>query len=506
VSKPAARLELAAALVPPILVIALGWALLHLQGYFLVDDSYISFRYARNLAEGHGLVWNPGEPVEGYTNLLWVILLSPFAWAKLDLVVPAAALGTLVSCGSVEVLRRIAGLAWPERSPVERALPGMLLAIQPSFAFWSTSGMETPLFTFLVLVAAYAILRAREDPRMRWVATGALVLSYLTRPEGLLVAAVFGGVELATFPGPWRLRVRRLVGPTLVIAAVVGCHVLIRLRYYGYPLPNTFYAKVIPGEMALGRGLRHLGAFLAAGGLAVVPGLFLLGRQARRAPLLLGYALLCVYVAYLLFIGGDLPRWYRFYVPLIPLCLLTVLVFRRAWMAGAIALVTLIAWPRAEPGLSPVLRIVGTGVRQALLPFYRSCPAESLVAASDVGFIGYYTGLRIIDAWGLNDVHIAHLRVDPNPHAGFAHDKQDWLYILTLRPDYIFTFRPEATPPLPVPGYDLCAPTVIPFRSVYRRSLPLAEWERGLGMPAGYRRTLMLPPPCAPAIPEGGWK
>ena len=46
------------------------------QYHFLGDDAFISFRYARNLAEGHGLVWNPGEAVEGYTNFLWVVLMA----------------------------------------------------------------------------------------------------------------------------------------------------------------------------------------------------------------------------------------------------------------------------------------------------------------------------------------------------------------------------------------------------------------------------------------------
>ncbi|MCX7878834.1 MAG: hypothetical protein N2510_09400, partial [Ignavibacteria bacterium] len=43
-----------------------------------VDDAYISYRYGRNLMEGNGLVYNPGEKVEGYTNFLWTIITAPF--------------------------------------------------------------------------------------------------------------------------------------------------------------------------------------------------------------------------------------------------------------------------------------------------------------------------------------------------------------------------------------------------------------------------------------------
>ena len=100
--------ELPGRTVPWPLLAALGVSLILLLAHagwyrFLTDDAFISFRYARNLAEGHGLVFNPGfARVEGYTNLLWVLLLAPFARLGLDLVIPAAVLGALASCGSLE--------------------------------------------------------------------------------------------------------------------------------------------------------------------------------------------------------------------------------------------------------------------------------------------------------------------------------------------------------------------------------------------------------------------
>jgi arabinofuranosyltransferase len=66
-------------------------SLVHFE--FMLDDPFISFRYARNLLDGHGLVFNPGERVEGYSNFLWIILLTPFMKLGFDPVVASKVLG-----------------------------------------------------------------------------------------------------------------------------------------------------------------------------------------------------------------------------------------------------------------------------------------------------------------------------------------------------------------------------------------------------------------------------
>lgn len=516
------RVDRVTPLIPPVVLLVLGWAVLHVQGYFVVDDAYISFRYAANLAQGHGLVWNPGEAVEGYTNLLWVLLLTPFALLGLDLTLPAVILGSLAACGCLEVLRRVARRALPHRSLLVQMFPCMLLAINPSFVFWSTGGMETPLFCLWVLLSVHLLLLGRQSARRRWQAGLTLSAACLTRPEGLLVCAILFVTEICTGPGLLSDRLRRQLVPGLLVAVVVSLHLAFRMLTYGDLLPNTFYAKVIFGWTSIQRGLRHLSSLLAAGGYVMLPGIAALFGSHKggslRPYLVHGYLLLAVYAAYLILIGGDIPWWFRFYLPLMPLSLLGFaelaarlgkrLVHGRwtlAWRGPvAVGLVlygvaapSILCWRYAEPSSSVAIGLTGriNNLLNAIF-FKKHVPEDSLVAASAIGMLGYYTSYRIIDTWGLTDRHIARVPVSGKNRIGFAHDKTDWPFVIGQRPDFIFTFRGKIL--VPLEGYDICWPTRMPLGIViYRRNVPLNEDQRTLGMPPGQKRTLILPPKCA---------
>ena len=60
---------------------------------FIADDSLISLRYSQRLLEGHGLTWTEGKPVEGYSNLLWILLVSGLGLLGTDPIVSARLLG-----------------------------------------------------------------------------------------------------------------------------------------------------------------------------------------------------------------------------------------------------------------------------------------------------------------------------------------------------------------------------------------------------------------------------
>jgi arabinofuranosyltransferase len=118
----------------------------------IVDDTFITLRYSRNWAEGHGPVFNPGERVEGYTNFLWMALLAAIhaVAPALDLARAAQAMGLLSGAGVV----LLAGFAARRRlGPAAGAAVALLLALHSPLAAWSVSGLETPLVTLLVLAA-----------------------------------------------------------------------------------------------------------------------------------------------------------------------------------------------------------------------------------------------------------------------------------------------------------------------------------------------------------------
>ena len=281
---------------------------------FLCDDAFISFRYARNLVEGHGLVFNPGDPpVEGYTNLLWVLLLALGNALGVDSEIGAPVLSLVASAA---LLARVAAFAERERLPGEPwplclAAP-LLLAATRSFAVWSTSGLETRLFELLV-VCAVLELRAEVGaaaPRAR----SALPLSSLlfaaacwTRPDGILIAGCCYAVALALGSGRER---RRETSLSLQLwLAGVGLQLGFRLLYYGDFVPNTFHAKV-GGRLWPEMGLAYAEAFALEYALwlwlpaALLGALWRLRRGDRLVPALFAAALL-PHAAYVIAIGGD---------------------------------------------------------------------------------------------------------------------------------------------------------------------------------------------------------
>jgi hypothetical protein len=498
-------------LVPVLLAIAFGWWMLALRRYFLIDDAYISFRYAANFAQGHGLVWNVGAPVEGYTCLLWVLLLSAIARTGVDLTWPAIVLSASFGIGCLELLRRIARHASQSEGSLWELLPSMLLASLPTFAHAMTSGMEETSFAFWCLLAIHLLVLGRERPELRAFCGLAFAAASLTRPEGPLVAATAFAVELTGIAGR-RARVRELLLPAFCVLVVVIVHTLFRLAYYGYPLPNTFYAKVIFGGVTLERGAIHLASFALAGGW-----LLLLSYPNRASAGLLwpwlmhGYALASVYCAYLLVVGGDHPHWFRFYVPLLPLPLLGVSLRLRAWAGsigaspwserlasiGCCALIAFTAYPFSEAA-EPVVGRIDASIAKVMTDvdrFFDEVPDDSFCAVAAIGYVGYrHLKLHILDVWGLTDTHIAHMRVTPS--VKFGHDKEDNLYVASMKPDYIYVFAPLPTPPMP--GYDACWPSDSPPAAVYRRALSLSVNEKNLGVPAPRVRYLEPPPPCRP--------
>lgn len=290
--------------------------ILHVRSYvFLTDDSFISFRYARNLVHGHGLVFNPGgERVEGYTNLLWVLLLAGLSLLGLDpprtsLVLSFAATAALVSI--------VACFAWV-RLPAGRkwiaVIPAFFLASTRGFAVWASSGLETRLFD-LLLVAGFLRLvhevedRPPEGGPTRVVAPWIFGLAALTRPDGVLVGgcaciAALAYVWWRTSRAPWREALA-----WWPMAALVAAHLAFRLAYYGDWVPNTFYAKV-GSRHSFGAGARYLALFaLEYGAVLWIPGL-VAGTMAlvrERKPFLpiLAAAAIVPHGLYLAAIGGD---------------------------------------------------------------------------------------------------------------------------------------------------------------------------------------------------------
>lgn len=315
-----------------LLVLAIGLGF-HIRTYwFLTDDAFISFRYARNLAEGHGLVFNPGsKPVEGYTNFLWVVLLAVLARFGVPPEVAAPWLGIAASAA---LWLGTALLGWRCLGGRDRGwlalLAPLALGTNRSFAVWATGGLETRLFESLVLgglLLLYAEVRARfRSQGSRFPAASLLLsLAVLTRLDGLLIAVA---ALLARDVLLWRasrLRIREWLFCWGVFCAPVALHVVWRLSYYGYPLPNTYYAKLADQSSWL-LGVQYLAFFVVEYALVLwipflVEGVLAWRRSAPGATTLLGCGFI-PYLAYVVYAGGDHFEFRFLDLVLVPLGLL----------------------------------------------------------------------------------------------------------------------------------------------------------------------------------------
>jgi hypothetical protein len=388
-----------------------------------IDDAFITFRYARNLADGLGLVYNPGEWVLGTTAPLWAILLAAgYRLGLTDLpwlaTVLSATCDTL-SCGLLVAFSL--RLGW---RPLGAALVGLAWALNPLSIAFATGGMETSLFVLIALL----VLGMAAQGTYLWPAAGLASIATLVRPEGALLAVtVVGWTWLAQRRQTWRVA---LAGVTPM--AMGGLALLWR---YGSPLPHSVAAKQVayrpvgPFENPLGlllqAGLPGGSTFLVDalpvtatvllalfGVLALVEltrrGLPLL--EQRCVPWLPFAAFTLLYISFYVLVGLRGVRLFNWYLlPLEPLYLLGLAAglvrlggLRWSWLAAGLVLWQLPAvdWhqpfsPAGENLVREQLFLeVGRDLAQVL-------PPTAVVAAPEIGALGYASNLRVLDTVGL---------------------------------------------------------------------------------------------------------
>jgi hypothetical protein len=331
-----------------VLTVAAAAAWMAWLAVYQVDDAYIVYRYAANLAHGYGFVFNPGERVEGVTCFLWTVFLAPLAALGLSLprVTPwLTAISGLLCVGLLPGvaarLRRAgasgAAIAAPQAAVTDAGdwVAAALLAAHPAFAYWSVGALETVPYALLLLLA----LRDQIDEQARGAGRRSAIwlgLASLVRPETPLVAAALGLARLVDGPGGApRARAAGVTRWLAIIAAFFVPFLIFRRLYFGDWLPNTYYAKTGLGLMNnLDLGRQYTLPFLAslapsfgsialpaaAAGLALL--VTLLAWALPRPGLRSAALLVCGVGGGVLLDGGDWMFLHRFWVPALPAIML----------------------------------------------------------------------------------------------------------------------------------------------------------------------------------------
>lgn len=468
--------------------------LLHgpLYFHYTSDDAYISYRYARNFADGAGLVWNRGDWVEGYSNFLWVLALAGARKLGVDLVFAGRWLGfafaVAVGPGTYALSTRLLGGAAGRAAGLTAAL---LLAAFGPWAAWSSAGLEGPLFAALVLAAALLHLREADAPHALPLSGAAWALAALTRPDGVVLFAVSGAFKFGEALVRQRgadpaLPIRR---EALALATWAAGFAIIFVPYWAWRwtaydsfFPNTYYAKVGSGFDQYRRGLHYLASFsreYAAWLLLLAPMAAAL-TSIRRGPLLYVAALAAGWMAYVVYVGGDSLARYRFLAPILPLELAAIAASgaaivaalaggRNRWLvegacvAAVAALFGLALHASSDDTALPLERLaveqrveIGRWLRD-------NVPSSTTIAVIPAGAIPYESRLPAIDMLGLSDRHIAHRDL---PIGGLAagHEKYDSQYVLDRRPDIIILMDGLSPGPWARRDYEQIASGVIPAR------------------------------------------
>jgi hypothetical protein len=241
---------------------------------FIVDDVYISLRYARNFAEGYGLVFNTdrSEPVEGYTNFLWVMFEAALFALKIDeLSIIHIIRITGIICGIATILVTYRLTRHITRREEPALLAAIFLSLVPQFAFWCVGGLETGLYMLLIMSGIYRYLVEMRSRGAHYWSVTLLFLAALTRPEGLVFALLFLLADLAqTLYTTIRrgrtpklsLRLNRIGDALLIFVVFYSVYFVWRYSFYDLLLPNTFYAKKLETVGFFIHRLRQVSRFM----------------------------------------------------------------------------------------------------------------------------------------------------------------------------------------------------------------------------------------------------
>lgn len=398
---------------------ACAWFMWTLHDY-IVDDSYISFRYARNFAEGHGLVYNVGEAVEGYTNFLWTLMLGIGMTMGVSPEWLSQFMGGTFALGAVGctwlLSRRLAPFV------VVPCLATWMMATSITFAGYAMFGLESSLFIFLVVWGALLLVgEEQDDRRIPWSGL-VFALAALTRPE----APMFMGIFMLALGRRFFTRRNILRGVVFLIPVVI--HLLWRHGYYGEWLPNTLAAKTGDGDRQLEKGIVYVRDFVRYQGPLVWLAPLGLGIALVKRERWLGAtcALATAIMVYVTLVGGDWMPYFRFMGPAEPFLYLAAGLglramgdtrsdIRNALLVGLALVFVTTGYARIKR-LNEAREVIVTKKKAVwdraaggVADWFLHHNKPGTIAMADIGYIGYKTNYPVWDTLGLVTTDVSSL-------------------------------------------------------------------------------------------------
>ena len=462
--------------------------------YFcLFDDAMISMRYAWNFSHGLGLVWNSGEYIQGYTNLLMTLLMSiaTLAFDKSNAVLFMQVSGAVLMLAIAFVSMRIAGHIVQD-APPQRQIPVRVLSFFCALSYypltyWSIMGMETGLLTLLLLLAvlsAFNYTTSRKSIFLLSVA-GYSGLAFLTRNDSIIFAILIWFYIILEIPDIKNNHksIYQLLGAIGIFFLFVIGQEVFQYQYYGELVPNTYTLKLtgMPLINRIQNGIGFIRPFLKEIFLVLVLSSISLVLDFSKRKLLL-LSLMLSAIGYQIYIGGDAWNYWRIMAPCMPLLMILFIdaifafipsltssqAFRghllphtrlskkyTTWIL--VPLFTLIGLLLINTRFLPEI-IFSTEPYQAkanqrnintAIALNQITTSNATVGVFWAGSIPYFTDRKAIDFLGKSDRYIAHLPPDISGAVAWngmnsvpGHNKYDLNYsIKTLEPTYVQGYK-----------------------------------------------------------------
>ena len=449
----------------------------------ILDDAYIFFRYAENIANGSGVVWNVGEaPVEGYTSFLYLILLVASKMVTIDLELFAILLGIISSALTLFFVYLIYDHLYTKNlnNPSANLITVIILAISPSYIYWSGAGMETAFYSMFLMLTIYIFLKLSNSPREAFIKGVLFGLLCIIRFEAVMffiAALVYLMKDHFTFK-------KILINKTEVIFSaafilIFGTYFIWRWSFYGYFFPNTYYAKTGGGFQQIAGGffyiIHALRLFYGFGWIPIFIIMFFIKKSMITEKAVFLFSISAISILTTILIGGDHFHLGRFVLPVLPLIFiifppaldrflsiksLKLKAHHKVTTILVVLVLLLMIKPVYQESFKGFLNLVD-GNKETLVVYDKEAETniiewqkgfnlmgetlrqiaskDDYIAAVPIGAIGYLSKINVIDMVGLVDPVIAHEQFSPNAVRKWTpgHTKGDGKYILSRKPKYI---------------------------------------------------------------------
>lgn len=425
-----------------------------------IDDVYISLRYVWNFIHGNGLVFNPGEHVEGFSNPTWIFLVSLFAKifgvsSKYELIVINRIISFVVLFPAYLFFYKTFRIYIKDKL-ISFLFLLLLCANYPlnSYAF---AGMETPIVLLFLALFFYYFNKFITQKNRFALYLSALFLGLLSisRPEGIIYIASFV-VSVIIYENRflklslWH-SVKKSLSFSYLSLIIFAASIIFRFSYYGELMPNTAAAKNYFTAETFIRGAQYIlaGIFLGLGGFLSLL-IFHINKTSYfkyRQLFILIDVIILAQSSFLLYTGWDWMASFRFVLPLLPLLFLVIFLTFDMQKKYVILIILLVLIPQTYfqryfirsnwsrlSGFNEV-RLVSTGYKDVGEFLNKIKRPDDLMLIQEAGYVPFATGIKTFDLCGLTDKHLAAIY---GPHFRVL----DLNYTLSVRkPTIIVTFQ-----------------------------------------------------------------